>query len=238
MKTIFKMAAKAALRDPYLLFWSVLMPLAGMFILGLLIKAPGYSVKILTSMTAVSILFYSLVTTAFSVLAQRRRGVYRLLRVTPMPLGRYVFSISAAWSVIALFCGLLILTAGAAFFRAAISPLSLLLMLPVLFIADLGYVMFSFVLGSFSKTEGHVSMLTNVVTLPMIFLSDAFYSLEHAPKAVVVLSRLNPFQWLLNGLQDAQAPAASAWSFDLGQLLALFLLGLLLAVKTFRYVES
>ena len=238
MKTIFKMAVKSALRDPYLLFWSILMPLAGMFILGLLIKAPGYDARILTSMTAVSILFYSLVTTAFSILAQRRRGVYHLLRITPMPLGRYVFSLSAAWSVIALLCGLLILTAGTAFFHVDISPSSLLLMLPVLFVADLGYVMFSFVLASFSKTEGHVSMLTNVVTLPMVFLSDAFYSLEHAPKIVVILSSLNPFQWLLNGLQDSQTPVVSAWLFDLGLLLALFLLGLLLAVKTFRFTES
>jgi len=49
---------------------------------------------------------------------------------------------------------------------------------------------------------------------------------------------LNPFQWLLNGLQDSQTPVVSAWLFDLGLLLALFLLGLLLAVKTFRFTES
>jgi ABC-2 type transport system permease protein len=238
MKTIFKMTVKSALRDPYLLFWSILMPLAGMFILGLLVKTPGYSARVLTSMTAVSILFYSLVTTAFSILAQRRRGVYRLLRVTPMPLGNYVFGVSAAWAAVGMACGMLILAAGMLFFRVKLAPVPLLFMLAALFIADLGYVMFSFVLASFSRTEGHVSMLTNIVTLPMIFLSDAFYSFSNAPKIVVALSRINPFQWLLNVLYQGKHWDASACFGNMGLLFAVFVLGLLLAVKTFRYTES
>lgn len=238
MKTIFKMTVKAALRDPYLLFWSILMPLAGMFVLGLLVKTPGYSERILTSMMAVSILFYSLVTTAFSILAQRRRGVYHLLRATPMPLGSYVFSVSSAWAVVAMICGMLILAAGMLFFRINLTPFSLLLMLPSLFVADLGYIMFSFVLASFSKTEGQVSMLTNIVTLPMIFLSDAFYTLDRAPAVVGVLSRFNPFQWLLNVLHHTKSWDPAIFFINTGLLFALLILGLALAVKTFRYTES
>lgn len=238
MKTIFKMTVKSALRDPYLLFWSILMPLAGMFVLGFLIKTPGYPERILPSMMAVSILFYSLVTTAFSILAQRRRGVYHLLRVTPMPLGNYVFSVSAAWALVGMICGLLILAAGMLFFRVTLVPVSLLLMLAALFVADLGYVMFSFVLASLSKTEGHVSMLTNIVTLPLIFLSDAFYSLDRAPEIVKVLSRFNPFQWLLDILHQGKSWDTATCAVNMGLLLAVFALGLLLAVKTFRYTES
>lgn len=238
MKTIFTMTLKSALRDPYLLFWSILMPLAGMLILGLLVKTPGYSARVLTSMTAVSLLFYSLVTTAFSILAQRRRGVYSLLRVTPMPLGNYVFSVSAAWATVGMACGMLILAAGMLFFRLKLAPSSLLFMLAALFVADLGYVMFSFILASFSRTEGHVSMLTNIATLPMIFLSDAFYSLDRAPKIVAALSRINPFQWLLNVLHQGRLLDASDFFINTGLLFAVFILGLLLAVKTFRYTES
>jgi ABC-2 type transport system permease protein len=124
------------------------------------------------------------------------------------------------------------------FFRVKLAPLSLLLMLAALFIADLGYVMFSFVLSSFSRTEGHVSMMTNIVTLPMIFLSDAFYSLDRAPKIVEVLSRANPFQWLLNVLHHTGSWDAAGFFINTGLLFALFILGLLLAVKTFRYTES
>lgn len=238
MKTIFKMTVKSTLRDPYLVFWSILMPLAGMLILGLLVKVPGYSERILTSMMAVSILFYSLVTTAFSILAQRRRGVYHLLRVTPIPLGYYVFSVSAAWAVVGMVCGMLILTAGVLFFRITLTPASLLLMLPALFIADLGYIMFSFFLSSISRTEGHVSMLTNIVTLPMIFLSDAFYSLDRAPKIVGTLSRINPFQWLLNVLHQGKSWDAAVCFENMGLLFMIFILGLILAIKTFRYTES
>lgn len=90
MDTIFKLTLKSAGRDPFLFFWSILLPLGGSIGLGMLIKTPEYAQHILTGMMAVSILFYSFMTTAYSILTQRRRGVYNLLRITPMPLWKYI----------------------------------------------------------------------------------------------------------------------------------------------------
>ncbi len=57
MKTIFKLTLKSAGRDPFLFFWSILLPVGGAIGLGMLIKSSEYPQHILTGMMAVSILF-------------------------------------------------------------------------------------------------------------------------------------------------------------------------------------
>ncbi|MNC31781.1 hypothetical protein D3C75_801140 [compost metagenome] len=120
MKTIFLLTLKAAPRDPYLLFWSILLPVGGTIGLGLLIGQPEYPLRIMTGMMAVGMLFYAFSTTSFAILGQRRRGVYNPLRVTPMPLWRYICGVSGAWTLISLSCGLLVLGAGTIFFQLGI----------------------------------------------------------------------------------------------------------------------
>lgn len=194
MKTIFKLTMKFAYRDPFMLFWSILLPIGGLIGLGLYVKIPGYSSRILTGMMATSIMFYSLVTTSFNVLSNRRRGVYTILRVTPMPLWRYIICVSAAWTLISFACGTLVFVTGILFFKIHVSILSIFMLIPVILIANIGYVFLSFFIANLSGKESHISMLTNLLILPLMFCSSAFYSLENAPIFIKAISKFNPFQ--------------------------------------------
>ena len=68
MNTIVKLTFRSATRDPFLILWSLLVPVAGAIGLGLFVKAPQYPLRILTGMVAASVLFYTLTTTSFAVL--------------------------------------------------------------------------------------------------------------------------------------------------------------------------
>lgn len=238
MKKIFGLTFKAALRDPYLLFWSILLPVGGCILLGVFIKVPEYPARILTGMMAVSVLFFALVTVAFYTLAQRRRGVYNLLRVTPSPLWQYISAVSGAWTVVSVLCSLLVLAIGGLVFGITISAASVLLLLPILLAATIGYVFLSFLVSSLSKNEGHVNIISNLIILPLMFCSDAFYSLEQAPNALKIISRFNPFQWFINGLRSALAADITGWLVDLGLLAVLLLVALGLAIRTFRFSDK
>jgi len=98
----------------------------------------------MTGMMATGILFYAFTTTVFAILGQRRRGVYSLLRVTPMPLRQYICGVSGAWTLVSLLCALLVLAAGTLVFHLDVSALSILMLLPVGLLAALGYVLLSF----------------------------------------------------------------------------------------------
>lgn len=237
MKTLFKLTMKSASRDPFLLFWSILLPVGGMIGLGILIKSPEYPSQILTGMMATSILFYSLVTTAYAVLSQRRRGVYNLLRVTPMPLWKYVWCIASAWTLISFICGTIVLVVGVLMFNITISAITILMIIPVTLVATIGYVLLSFFVASLSKNEGHVSIISNICILPLMLCSNAFYSLDKAPTVLQTLSKFNPFQWFISGLRSCLTLDLSSCVTNVALLLIVVAVAMFLAVRTFRYTD-
>lgn len=188
-------------------------------------------------MMAVSILFYSFMTTSFAILTQRRRGVYSLLRVTPMPLWKYICSISGSWTLISFLCAMLILLSGVFVLKLNISVQSFLALIPVIITSTLGYVFFSFFIASLSRTEHNVSILTNIITMPLLFSSSAFYSLSNAPEFIQIINRFNPFQWFVNGLRSALDLAWVSYLTNMGLVLLVAIIALMLALKTFRYAD-
>lgn len=238
MRTIFKLTLKSASRDPFLFFWSILLPVGGAIGLGLLFNSTEYPRYILTGMMAVSILFYSFMTTSYSILTQRRRGVYHLLRITPMPLWKYISSISGAWTLTSLLCGMIVLLSGGILFQIEHLMLAILLMIPLIFLAALGYVFLSFFVASLVSTEGNLSMLTSMGILPFLFCSKAFYSLNNAPEWIQTLSRFNPFQWFIDGLRSSLALDWSNYFISAGLLLITGIVAFVLAVRTFRFAQG
>lgn len=237
MKTIFGLTLKAAARDPFLLFWSILLPIGGTIGLGLTIQQADYPLRIMTGMMAAGVLFYALSTTAFAILGQRRRGVYSLLRTTPMPLWQYICGVSGAWTVVSLVCSLLLLAVGVMVLGIDISPVSAAMLLPTVWLGALGYVFLSFVLSALCKTEAHASIVTNLAAMPLLFGSSAFYTLDRAPEWLQAAARVNPFQWFTEGLRSAMTIQVTDWLLSMGVLLGLLLLALLLAVRTFRFSD-
>ncbi len=237
MKTFFSLTCKSASRDPFLMFWSILLPIGGVIGLGLFIKSPEYPQHILTGMMAVSILFYAFNTTSFAILTQRRRGVYNLLRVTPMPLWKYVCSLSGAWTLVSFSCAVLVLISGILVLKPPVSILVFLALIPIIIAATLGYVFFSFFIASLSRTENHISLLTNIIAMPLLFSSSAFYPLNNAPGFIQIISRFNPFQWFVDGLRSAFDLAWASYMTNLGLILFAAMIALILAVKTFRYAD-
>lgn len=238
MHTVFGLSLKSAAREPFLLFWSIIMPIGGTIGLGLLINQPGYSIQITTGMMAMGILFYAFTTTVFSVLAQRKRGVYKLLRVTPMPLWRYILSVSSAWILISLLCGMLVLSVGSIVFKFSPSVLSVVMMAIVCILAACGYVFLSFFISGLCKSESQASITTNLITMPLLLCSSAFYSLDGVPQWIQLLSKMNPFQWFVSGLRSGFALDISGWLVSVGVLLLLLFITLFLAVKSFGFNEA
>ncbi|HHV09459.1 MAG TPA: ABC transporter permease [Clostridiales bacterium] len=237
MRTIFSLTFKSAGRDPFLLLWSIILPIGGSIGLGIFIKSPEYPERILTGMMAASILFYAFTTTSFAILTQRRRGVYNLLRVTPMPLWRYVCSISGAWTSISFLCAMLVMLSGIFALKLRVPVQAFLAVIPVLLFAALSYVFFSFFIASLSRTENNVSMLTNIITMPLLFSSSAFYSLDNTPEFIQIVNRFNPFQWFVNALRSAFDLAWASYLINMGLVLLVAIVALLLALKTFRYAD-
>lgn len=238
MKTIFKLTIKKAIRDPFLIFWSIFFPIVTIIALGILFNTESYTIHILTAMTCVSVLAYSFMTTSFNVLSQRRRGVYNLLKVTPLPLYKYIISSSCAWVMISIISSLFVFIYCALFFKLEFSFVSILLFLPIIIAASLVYIFISFFVSSLVKNNETASILYNIILMGSMFLSDGYYSLYNAPSVVKFLSRLNIFQYFLNAVRGAYYFDFQSYFIGLAVLLSCLIIALILAVNTFRYVDK
>lgn len=236
MKTIFVLNLKSSLKDMYLLFWSILMPFAA--IIALRIFLPSYAGNYIEGIIAVSIFFYSFMTTAFIALSQRKRGVYNLLHATPLPLWKYIISISSAWAIVAIILSYIVLLFSIVINQLNFSFNVLLFMTPIILIASLSFVFLSFFISSLVKNEGHLSMTANVLMLPLILCSNAFFTMEKAPNLIQYISLVNPFEWFLNGIKAAFLNNISTWGESLLLLLGCLALTLIVSVKTFKYSDQ
>ncbi|MFE3574836.1 ABC transporter permease [Lysinibacillus sp. NPDC059133] len=236
MKAIFVLNLKSSIKDMYLLFWSILMPFAA--IIALRIFLPNYAGNYVEGIIAVSVFFYSFMTTAFIALSQRKRGVYNLLHATPMPLWKYIVSISSAWAIVAIILSYIVLLFSIVINQLNFSFNVLLLMTPIILIASLSFVFLSFFISSLVKNEGHLSMTANVLMIPMLLCSDAFFTMEKAPNLIQMISLVNPFEWFLNGIKAAFLNNFSTWGESLLLLLGCLALTLIISLKTFKYSDQ
>ncbi|MFJ8101173.1 ABC transporter permease [Lysinibacillus sp. NPDC096212] len=235
MKAIFVLNLKSSIKDMYLLFWSILMPFAA--IIALRIFLPSYAGNYVEGIIAISVFFYSFMTTAFIALSQRKRGVYNLLHATPMPLWKYIVSISSAWAIVAIILSYIVLL-----FAIVINQLNftfkiLLYMTPIILIASLSFVFLSFFISSLVKNEGHLSMTANVLMIPMLLCSNAFYTMEKAPNLIQYISLVNPFEWFVNGIKAAFLNNFSTWGESLLLLSGCLAVTFIISLKTFKYSE-
>ncbi|MDM5233870.1 ABC transporter permease [Lysinibacillus pakistanensis] len=236
MKTIFFLNLKSSLKDMYLLFWSIFMPCTA--IIALKIFLPNLAGNYTQGMIAVSVFFYTFMTTSFIALSQRRRGVFHLLHATPLPLWKYIVSVSSSWALIAIILSYIILLFSIVVHQLTITLSSLFYLIPVILTASLAFVFLSFFVSSLVKNEGHLSMTANIIMLPMLLCSNAFLTMEKAPNIVQFISRINPFEWFLRGIQGAFYHNYHLWGESILLLLLCLAFSLLISIKTFKYSDQ
>jgi ABC-2 type transport system permease protein len=235
MSVPFRILLRGALRDRVSLAWAIVFPLVLLLALGFTFPTPSYRSQLLVGMLALSVMFFSLYGIAFESLAQRNQGVYKLLRATPYHTMAFVMNLTLARGLVALLSAGLVAIVGVLAFHVAVTPTSILLLVPVLVLATLCFTCIGLTVGNLSQNETQVAGLNNLVTLPMIFTSEAFYSLGAAPAWVHTLSRVLPLSHVLDGVRAALAGSPSSIISPLLFVLGYTLLALALAVLTFRW---
>ncbi len=233
--TGFKLFLKLALRDRISLGWALLFPLGLMTVMSLFFDDPVYRTRLLAGLLAISALFYIAYGMAFDVLGQRNRGVYKLLRITPVRTPVFIVRLALARSVVALGCTLFMLAAGLVILQVPFNIAGLPMLFVVLALGMVAFTFLGFMIGNLGNEESGVATLTNVVTLPLLFLTETFYSLEGAPIWIQTLRDALPFNHFLNAIRVCLEGHPSAAFVPLLVVLGYGVLFLGLSTLTFRW---
>lgn len=235
MANIIRISLEKDIKDFYLLFWSIFLPFATL--VSLAFFEVNVSENLLFGLITMSIFFYCCTTNSFSIFAQRKRGVFDLLTITPFSLWKYLSSITISQAVIACTVSILLLYSENSIFDLKISALQFVLFIPFFFMGSAVFTLIGFILSSSPKNEGQLSISSNLVMIPFFLCSSIFLKLDNSPMVVQWLSWINPVEWLQNSYRSILASNFPDYLVSVAILFVFLVITLMISTKTFRIKE-
>jgi ABC-2 type transport system permease protein len=139
---------------------------------------------------------------ALTLVNWRKKQVLRRIRLAPVATGTVISSrllVTIGTSVLQAIL----------FVAVAMTPVFGLklagqwwLALPLLILGSLSFFSIGVLVGSIAKSEEAATGITNVIVLPMAFLSGTFFPLQNAPQWLQTVSEVLPLRHLNDGMVD------------------------------------
>lgn len=233
----FRLERRMFWRNPSAAFFNFLLPLLFLALFGAIFSGNQKDLDVIVP----GIAGMSIMATTFNALGMnltflREQGVLKRMRGTPLPEGSYllgVFGNAVANACIQL---AIVVVAGKLFFGTHWPQdwLELLIYLGagVTCLAALG-VAWSHVIPNFDAAPAY----TNIVFLPVIFISGVFYDVGNAPKFLRDIAQVLPLTHIIDGLSGALVSGRTLADNASGLVVVLVwaAVGIFFAVRGFRW---
>jgi ABC-2 type transport system permease protein len=224
-------------RNPTAAFFSFVLPLLFLFLFGAIFSGDQKTLDVIVP----GILGMSVMSTTFNALAMnitflREEGVLKRIHGTPMPGSSYLAGVAANAVSNAGVQVVIVVLAGRLFFGIGWPKnwleLAVFSIAGVATLAALG-VAFSHVIPNFDAAPAY----TNIVFLPVIFISGVFYDVDTAPQFLQDIAQILPLTHIIDGLSAALVTGASLadTAGDLAVIVAWGVIGVFFAVRGFSW---
>jgi ABC-2 type transport system permease protein len=224
-------------RNPTAAFFSFILPLLFLFLFGAIFSGDQKTLNVIVP----GILGMSVMATTFNALAMnitflREEGVLKRIHGTPMPPTSYLGGVTGNAISNATVQVVIVVLAGKLFFGIGWPKdwveLAIFCIVGVSTLAALG-VAFSHVIPNFDAAPAY----TNIVFLPVIFISGVFYDVDNAPQFLRDVAEVLPLTHIIDGVSAALvtgAPLADHLG-DLAVVAAWGVVGAFFAVRGFSW---
>ncbi|HEX5567961.1 MAG TPA: ABC transporter permease [Streptomyces sp.] len=177
---------------------------------------------------------------AFNLVSWRKKRILRRLWLAPVGAGpviaaRVGVNIALALAQTAIFLGV----ATIPYYGLELSD-HWWLCVPLVLCGTLAFMSIGLVVGSWAKSEEAANGLSQIVILPMAFLSGAFFPLDDAPSWVRTVSEVFPLKHLTTAMRDVLTRGQS-WDAALPTMGGLLLFAAVLtavAARIFRWDDA
>ena len=233
----FRLERKMFWRNPSAAFFSFLLPLLFLFLFGSI--ASGDTAKLQIIIPGIAGL--SIMATTFNALAMnitflREQGVLKRVRGTPLPTVSYLTGVLGNAATNAAIQLVIVVLASKLVFGlpwpADLLTLVVFGIASVVCMASLG-VAFSHLIPNFDAAPAY----TNIVFLPVIFISGVFYDVKNVPTFLHDIANALPLVHIINGLKAGLVtgqPVSDHWD-DLGAIALWAAVGIVFAVRGFAW---
>ena len=224
-------------RNPVAAFFSFAFPLIFLLLFGAIFNGDRKNLEIIVpGIAGMSVMSTTFTALAINITFLRDSGVLKRIRGTPLPSGAYLAGVAANAVTNAAVQLAIVVLAGRLLFGLGWPREWLVLVVfsvaGVATLAALG-VAWSHVIPNFDAAPAY----TNIVFLPVIFISGVFYDVNQAPAYLRDVAQVLPLTHIIDGLSAGLVTGASLADHagDLAVVLAWGLAATILAVRGFRW---
>jgi ABC-2 type transport system permease protein len=201
-------------------------------------RSKRYIDFLVPGLLALTIMQLSIGGSGFNIVEYRRKGILKRLFVTPIRAGEFIGGLVLSRLIITVVEVSFLLAVAVVVLGVPIEG-NILELLALIIIGSSIFLSFGFFMGSMAKTQQAIMLLGNLVTLPQIFLSGVFFSIDSMPDMLQPVAKLLPLSFLVSGVRDNIVNGVSL-ADQLPTLAGLFVwlaISLTLAIRLFRWKE-
>jgi ABC-2 type transport system permease protein len=187
-----------------------------------------------------AIAIFSLVTACYTTLilgvsTARDQGLLKRVRGTPLPMGIYLGSWVTGAMLTGLGAVLLLFAVSVPAFGVEITASKLPAALLTLILGSACLASLGVAVASVVKSADQAMPVAQLTFLPISFISGIWFPLDGAPDWLVKVSHFFPLSHIVEAFGSSFTPGKSLDVADLGVIVAWMAVGLLVAVRRFRW---
>ncbi len=241
----FRYDQKVFWRNPSSVFFTAMLPVIFLVIFatifgdsevqGMGIDTTTYYIPAIVTLAVVSATFVSL---AMNVTIDREAGLLKRVRGTPLPAWVFIAGLVGNAFVISLVMLVVISLVGLAFYGVPIPWDHLPALIVTLLVGAASFCCLGLALTAAIPTREAASAITNLISLPLYFLSGVFIPEGEIPDGVLTVAGFLPVRPFFQAFLSSWDPLTVGSGFEWGHLAVVAawgVAGLLIAARWFRW---
>jgi ABC-2 type transport system permease protein len=201
-------------------------------------RSQRYIDFLVPGLLALTIMQISVAGSGYNIVEYRRKGILKRLFVTPVKPSHFITGLVLARLVITVIQVSFLLGVAVVLLKVPVMG-NLLELLVLIILGSAIFLSLGFFMGSIAKTQQAIMLLGNLITLPQMFLSGVFFSVDSMPDALQPIAAALPLTYVVNGVRDVIVNGLSLFD-QIPTVIGLVVwlaIALTLAIRMFRWKE-
>jgi ABC-2 type transport system permease protein len=176
-------------------------PLFSLSVVDVQARSQRYIDFLVPGLLALTLMQISIAGSGYNIVEYRRKGILKRLFVTPIRPSHFIGGLVIARLVITVVEVTFLLAIAVYLLDVPVegNPLTLFLLI---LLGSAIFLSLGFFMGSLAKTQQAIMLLGNLITLPQIFLSGVFFSIDSMPEGLQPIASVLPLSFVVDGLRE------------------------------------
>jgi ABC-2 type transport system permease protein len=213
-------------------------PLFPLTVVDVQARSQRYIDFLVPGLLALTIMQISVAGSGYNIVEYRRKGILKRLFVTPIRPAHFIGGLVLSRLLITVIQVSFLLAVAVVLLGVPVEG-NVVELLALIILGSSIFLSLGFFMGSIAKTQQAIMLLGNLITLPQMFLSGVFFSIDAMPDMLQPIARLLPLSFVVSSVREVIVNGLSL-AQQVPTIIGLFVwlaISLTLAIRMFRWKE-